>query len=77
MEQIKMGFEDNLPIDKVLMYAKPNFNWFQMYFMRIAFNKGLTMEQILPYINIYEHIDFVTKAQIEQICLGIKMGLTF
>ena len=49
IEQIRKGFEDDLTMDQVKVYADYIFDWKQMQQIRLGFNDGLTMEQVKVY----------------------------
>jgi len=71
MEQIRLGFENELTKEQVLVYAKPEFNADQMEQIRLGFENELTMEQVLIYAKPKFDAD-----QMEQIRLGFENGLT-
>ena len=47
MEQIRTGFESGLSVEQVGVYAKPEFNEYQMREIRCGFNEGLSIEQVV------------------------------
>lgn len=71
MEQIRTGFESGLSVEQVSVYAKPEFNEYQMREIRCGFNEGLSIEQV----SVYAKPEF-TCVQMSEIESGFKKGLS-
>lgn len=71
MEQIRTGFESGLSVEQVGVYAKPEFNEYQMREIRCGFNEGLSIEQV----SVYAKPEF-TCVQMSEIESGFKKGLS-
>ena len=50
MYQIQVGYEHNLSIEQIKVFAKTEYSVYQMQEIRVGFEKGLTMEQVLLYV---------------------------
>ena len=71
LNQILLGFENNLTPEQIAVYADPKFDNAQMRQIRTGFKNGLTMEQVA----VYADPKFDSK-QMEQIQKGFENGLT-
>jgi len=52
MEEIRKGFEQDLTMEQVKVYAKPEFKNYQMWEIRWGFKHGLTIEQVKEKYNL-------------------------
>ena len=52
MEEIRKGFEQDLTMEQVKLYAKPEFKNYQMWEIRWGFKHGLTIEQVKEKYNL-------------------------
>lgn len=71
MAEIRKGFESGLSVEQVSVYAKPEFNEYQMRGIRRGFNEGLSIEQI----SVYAKPEF-SCVQMSEIESGFKKGLS-
>ena len=49
LREIRKGFNYDLSLDQVKVYADPKFDKYQMEEIRLSFENGLTMEQVKLY----------------------------
>ena len=71
LKQIRKGFKNQLSMEQVGAYAKPEFTWKQMEEIRVGFEVGLSMEEV----SVYANHDF-TDAQMRQVRWGFQTGLS-
>lgn len=70
-EEIKNGLKNGLSMEQISVYAKPEFNEYQMREIRCGFNEGLSIEQV----SVYAKPEF-TCVQMSEIESGFKKGLS-
>ena len=71
LNQIILGFENNLTPEQIAVYANPKFDNDQMRQIRMGFENGLTMEQVAVYAD-----PKFGSAQMWEIRAGFENGLT-
>ena len=71
MRRIRAGFEHDLSMEQVSVYAKPEFTWDQMEQVFFGFIDRLSMEQVA----VYAKPEF-TREQMKQIREGFEQGLS-
>ena len=70
MQTIRRGFEADLSMEQVSVYAKPEFTGEQMRQIRLGFEKGLSMEQV----EVFARQEF-TDSQMEELREGFEQKL--
>lgn len=71
MRKIRMGFESGFSMEQVSVYAKPEFDSYQMGVIRNGFENGLSMEQV----SVYAKPEFNSN-QMEVLKGGLEIGLS-
>lgn len=71
LKEIRLGLENDLTLEQIKIYARPEFDYSQMSSIRNGLQSGFILEQI----NRYARPEF-SGGQMAQIYLGYRLGLT-